>query len=75
MLLGGTVAGGKVVADWPGLTQAALYEGRDLKPTTDLDALVAGAIAQHFVLEPPRMMSALFPESRGSALQQPLILD
>ena len=34
MLLGGAVAGGKVIADWPGLSQGALYEGRDLKPTT-----------------------------------------
>ena len=34
MLLGGAVAGGKVIADWPGLRHAALYEGRDLRPTT-----------------------------------------
>jgi uncharacterized protein (DUF1501 family) len=74
MLLGGAVAGGRVVADWPGLTQSALYEGRDLKPTTDLDALIAGALAQHYAVEPPRMMQTLFPQSRGSALRQPLIL-
>ena len=48
MLLGGAVAGGRVVADWPGLAQRALYEGRDLKPTTDLDTLIAGALAQHY---------------------------
>jgi uncharacterized protein (DUF1501 family) len=63
-----------VVADWPGLTQAALYEGRDLKPTTDLDSLIAGALAQHYAIEPARAMSILFPESRGAALRQPLIL-
>jgi uncharacterized protein (DUF1501 family) len=74
MMLGGTVAGGKIVADWPGLGQAALYEGRDLKPTTDLDALIAGALAQHYALEPSRVMTTLFPESRGSALGQPLVL-
>jgi uncharacterized protein (DUF1501 family) len=74
MLLGGAVAGGKVVADWPGLTQAALYEGRDLKPTTDLESLIAGALAQHYAIEPARTMSTLFPESRGAALRQPLIL-
>ena len=50
MLLGGAVAGGKVIADWPGLSQSALYEGRDLKPTTDLDALIAAALAQHYSL-------------------------
>lgn len=74
MLLGGAVAGGKVVADWPGLANAALYEGRDLKPTTDLDALIAGALAQHFGLAPSRVMTTLFPESRGSAVQEPLII-
>jgi uncharacterized protein (DUF1501 family) len=74
MLLGGAVAGGKVIADWPGLTQAALYEGRDLKPTTDLDALIAGAVAQHYVLEPSRTIATLFPESRGAAVKQPLII-
>jgi uncharacterized protein (DUF1501 family) len=74
MLLGGAVAGGKVIADWPGLTQAALYEGRDLKPTTDLDALIASALAQHYGLEPARTMATLFPETRGIPLKQPLIV-
>jgi uncharacterized protein (DUF1501 family) len=74
MLVGGAVAGGKVIADWPGLTQAALYEGRDLKPTMDLDSLLAGTLAQHFAIEPARAMATLFPESRGSALRQPLIV-
>jgi uncharacterized protein (DUF1501 family) len=74
MLLGGAVAGGKVIADWPGLTQAALYEGRDLNPTTDLDALIAGAVAQHYALEPARTMTTLFPETRGTAVKRPLIV-
>ena len=73
MLLGGAVAGGRVVADWPGLSPAALYEGRDLKPTTDLDALIAGALAQHYDLAPARVLASLFPSSRGSAFAQPLI--
>jgi uncharacterized protein (DUF1501 family) len=74
MLLGGAVAGGKVIADWPGLGPSALYEGRDLKPTTGLDSLVAAAVAQHFGLEPPRVMKTLFPESTGPALTQTLIV-
>jgi uncharacterized protein (DUF1501 family) len=68
------VAGGKVIADWPGLSDSALYEGRDLRPTTDLDSLFAGALAQHFTLEPPRVMATLFPETKGSALREPLII-
>jgi uncharacterized protein (DUF1501 family) len=30
-----------VIADWPGLKTANLYENRDLKPTTDLRAVLA----------------------------------
>lgn len=74
MLLGGAAAGGKIVADWPGLSQAALYEGRDLKPTMDLDALIAGALAQHYATEPGRVMASLFPESRGTVVRQPLVI-
>jgi uncharacterized protein (DUF1501 family) len=74
MLLGGAVAGGKVIGDWPGLSTAALYEGRDLKPTMDLDALIAGALAQHYRLDPARTISVLFPESRGIVVQQHLIV-
>ncbi|MBV8907827.1 MAG: hypothetical protein JOZ20_02400 [Sphingomonas sp.] len=47
---------------------------RDLKPTTDLDSLIAGALAQHYALEPPRVMTTLFPETRGTAIGQPLIV-
>lgn len=74
MLLGGAVAGGKVIADWPGLADAKLYEGRDLKPTIDLDTLIAGALSQHYALEPGRVMSRLFPDNRGPALRQQLII-
>jgi uncharacterized protein (DUF1501 family) len=61
MLLGGRVRGGRVVADWPGLAPAALYEGRDLRPTTPLNAVLAGAIAGHFELDPMRTAVTLFP--------------
>jgi uncharacterized protein (DUF1501 family) len=60
MLLGGAVKGGRVVADWPGLAPASLYEGRDLKPTTDLDALIAGVAAESFGLDPQRLGRTLF---------------
>ena len=73
MLLGGAVAGRKVIADWPGLSAAALYEGRDVKPTTALDSLIAAALAQHYALEPSRVLATLFPESRGTAFAKPLI--
>lgn len=66
MLLGGAVDGGRVLADWPGMGQAALYEARDLKPTAQLDALIGGAVAGHFGTDPASTMAALFPDSRGA---------
>ncbi|MDB5693850.1 MAG: hypothetical protein JWO81_2913 [Alphaproteobacteria bacterium] len=64
MLLGGAVKGGRVIADWPGLAPAALYENRDLRPTMDLDALIANALAQHYGLDLARTAATLFPEGQ-----------
>lgn len=66
MLLGGGVKGGRVLADWPGLGQSALYDGRDLKPTMALDAFIAGAVAEHFAIDPARSLAALFPGATGA---------
>ena len=73
MLLGGAVKGGQVVSDWPGLAPGALYEGRDLRPTMELEALIGAALAQHFSIEPSRFMRVLFPQSRAPALGQVVI--
>lgn len=73
MLLGGAVVGGRVIADWPGLGDTALYEGRDLKPTTDLDALIASAVAAHYRLDPVRALASLFPAQRGTRQIEGLI--
>lgn len=67
MLVGGAVAGGRVMADWPGLRASDLYEGRDLRATTSLDALVAGAAAETFGLDSAHAMTALFPKRRSLA--------
>jgi uncharacterized protein (DUF1501 family) len=61
MLVGGAVQGGRIMADWPGLAPANLQDGRDLKPTLALDALVAAACAESFALEPDRLARVLFP--------------
>jgi uncharacterized protein (DUF1501 family) len=66
MLVGGAVKGGRVLADWPGLTPGALYQGRDLRPTAQLDAFVAGAVAEHFGLDPALVLRVLFPGAAGA---------
>ncbi|MEQ8410857.1 MAG: DUF1501 domain-containing protein [Erythrobacter sp.] len=59
--MGGAVAGRRVIADWPGLSESALYEGRDLAPTIALESVLAGAAAEHFGLDPKSAMARLFP--------------
>lgn len=64
MVLGGAVQGGRILADWPGLTQARLFEGRDLQPTLGLDMLIASACAETFRLDPERTLRVLFPDAQ-----------
>lgn len=63
MLFGGGLKGGRVIADWPGLAQAQLYQSRDLKPTTGLDSVIAGLAAENFRLEPEQVRRALFAQA------------
>jgi uncharacterized protein (DUF1501 family) len=62
-LLGGAVAGGRVIADWPGLKPAQLYEDRDLAPTTDLRAVLKGVLRDHLGLSERALSSEIFPDS------------
>jgi uncharacterized protein (DUF1501 family) len=64
-LAGGALAGGRVIADWPGLAAANLYENRDLKPTTDLRAVLKGLLADQFGLSADVLGRAVFPDSIG----------
>ncbi|MGF6903664.1 DUF1501 domain-containing protein [Paraburkholderia sp. GAS348] len=65
MVLGGSVVGGRVLADWPGLKPGDLYEARDLKPTLSLDALIAGAASESLGLDPQRTAATLFGQTAG----------
>ncbi len=63
LVLGGDLQGARVMADWPGLETRMLHEGRDLRPTLGLDALISGITAERFGLDPERVSRALFPET------------
>lgn len=65
LLLGGPVKGGRVIADWPGLRQADLFEGRDLKPTTDLRAVLKGLLRDQFGISDAVLAERVFPGSVG----------
>jgi uncharacterized protein (DUF1501 family) len=62
-LVGGAVAGGRVIADWPGLSSRSLHEGRDLKPTTDLRAVMKGLLADQLLVPTNALESEVFPDS------------
>lgn len=49
-VLGGSVRGGRVLTDWPGLAPADLLQGRDLRPTLDLRALWQPLLTRHLGL-------------------------
>jgi uncharacterized protein (DUF1501 family) len=68
-LLGGAVAGGRVLADWPGLARSRLYEGRDLAPTRDLRAVMKGVLRDHLGVAAAALDNQVFP---GSAAIRPL---
>lgn len=68
LLMGGSVDGGRVAADWPGLRANDLYEGRDLKPTIALENVLAGAVAEHMSLDPAQALARLFPGRNGPPL-------
>jgi uncharacterized protein (DUF1501 family) len=62
-LTGGALRGGRMIADWPGLKTAQLYEGRDLKPTTDLRSVLKGLLRDHLRVEERVLASTVFPDS------------
>ena len=64
LLVGGALKGGRVVADWPGLKPANLYENRDLKPTTDLRAVLKGLLKDHLRADERMLADNVFPGSK-----------
>jgi len=65
LLVGGALKGGRVIADWPGLKAADLYQNRDLKPTTDLRAVLKGVLKDHLRADERTLAQNIFPGSDG----------
>ena len=61
-VLGGALRGG-VATDWPGLARAQRYEGRDLKTTTDLRAVLKGVLGDHLKVASRSLDNDIFPDS------------
>jgi uncharacterized protein (DUF1501 family) len=59
-VLGGSVRGGRVYGDWPGLAKAQLYQGRDLAVTTDYRTVFAAILERHLGLA-DHQLGQIFP--------------
>lgn len=60
-LAGGAVAGGRVLADWPGLSRERLFEARDLRPTIDLRALIRPVLQRQLGLSSGQLERSVLP--------------
>jgi uncharacterized protein (DUF1501 family) len=65
LLVGGALKGGRVIANWPGLTETSLYESRDLRPTTDLRAVIKGVLRDHLRVDERALAQQVFPGSEN----------
>lgn len=61
-IAGGGIKGGRVLGQWPGLSEGSLYQGRDLRPTSDTFSWIAAAVAQHWQLDKSQIES-IFPDT------------
>jgi uncharacterized protein (DUF1501 family) len=68
-VMGGAVNGGRVIAKWPGLANAQLYQSRDLAPTTDSRSICKAILRDHLGLPPDAIDRVVFP---GSGEVRPL---
>jgi uncharacterized protein (DUF1501 family) len=73
LLAGGALKGGRIIADWPGLKSADLYENRDLKATTDLRAVLKGILKDHLRADDRALAQNVFPGSERVAPMAGLI--
>lgn len=61
LLAGGALRGGRVYGAWPGLSEADLYDRRDLLPTSDLRLWVARGLRGLYGVESAALSQTVFP--------------
>jgi uncharacterized protein (DUF1501 family) len=72
-LFGGAVDGGKVRAEWVGLTPDKLQDGRDQPARTDLRSLFKGVLADHMGVGNAALEKTVFPDSAAAPAMKGLI--
>jgi uncharacterized protein (DUF1501 family) len=68
LVAGGAVQGGKVYGRWPGLSEAELYDRRDLMPTSDVRDWAAQVMQGLFGLDRQVLERTVFP---GLSMEAP----
>lgn len=61
ILAGGSVNGGKIWGVWPGLSNIALLDARDLAPANHLESLFKAILNQHLGLSERQIADTVFP--------------
>lgn len=61
LMAGGALRGGRIIGDWPGLGEGALYQDRDLMPTRDVRAYPGWAMRALFGVEAGLIETSIFP--------------
>ncbi|WP_077341768.1 DUF1501 domain-containing protein [Pseudocolwellia agarivorans] len=59
-IAGGSVKGGKVLGDWPGLSESQLFEQRDLMPTSNSFSWIASVLGEQWGLSADQL-NDVFP--------------
>ena len=74
LLVGGAVKGGRIITDWPGLAEKALFEGRDLMPTRDLRTVLKGVLRDHLGVPDGVLAKSVFPVSDDAGALDGLVV-
>lgn len=61
VMAGGALRGGRVLGDWPGIGEGALYQGRDLMPTSDVRAWAAQVLRGLYGIDRGVLETVVFP--------------
>jgi uncharacterized protein (DUF1501 family) len=72
LMAGGAVKGG-VYGQWPGLSDDALYQNRDLMPTTDVRSVMKGTLAGLFQFSDTVLDRDIYPGSAQTGKMQGLV--
>ncbi|MDP4593847.1 MAG: DUF1501 domain-containing protein [Beijerinckiaceae bacterium] len=70
LLAGGAVRGGRIGGHWPGLSEKALFEGRDVRPANDFEGIFKAAMIRHLGLREGFVEDTVFPGSRGAKMME-----